>query len=200
MPIEGRTLHEAVGKFRDHLNRVLAHTVTRTPLVAVSLRGVHLAFRQAGKPIEARLSTRFGPMGLYLGQICESTASKGRHRLRTVGYRYTLRLASASEPLLRWEYVKEPPPPGLWCRHHLQGDVPLRFGRVNRSLNDFHLPTGFVTIEEILRFCIVDLGVRPLSKNWHKILQDSYECLKANSHPEALERIKIAWVDEEAGR
>jgi hypothetical protein len=31
------------------------------------------------------------------------------------------------------------------------------------SLNDVHVLTGFVTVEEVLRFCIVDLGVPPLS-------------------------------------
>jgi len=40
-------------------------------------------------------------------------------------------------------------------------------------LNDLHLPTGWVRLEEVLRFCIVDLGVRPLSPRWHEALVES---------------------------
>jgi hypothetical protein len=40
-------------------------------------------------------------------------------------------------------------------------------------LNDFHLPTGYVAIEDILRFTIVDLEVAPLSGDWDAILKES---------------------------
>lgn len=162
MPITGRTLEEASAKFRDHLNGVLARTVTRTPLIlleAVRPRGapsgIQLAFRQGGVPIEAPVNTKFGRAALYIGQTCESTVGDDKlHRLRTVSYRYTLTPDGAREPLLRWEYEKTPDAVGRYCRHHLQGDVLLQFGHITVRLNDLHLPTGFVTIEEVLRFSI----------------------------------------------
>jgi hypothetical protein len=52
------------------------------------------------------------------------------------------------------------------------------------SFNDWHLPTGWVPIEEIIRFCIVDLGVPPLDTSvdadgnpgWHtRLVQRSYD-------------------------
>jgi hypothetical protein len=46
------------------------------------------------------------------------------------------------------------------------------------SLNDLHLPTGYVAFEEVLRFCIVDLGVHPLSDGWDGVLRESYEQFK----------------------
>jgi len=188
VPITGRTLWKAGAKFRDHLNGVLASTVTATPLVMVEVPrprrrrgappGIQLAFRQNGGPVEASLSTRFGRALLYLGQTCESTISDEKlHRLRTVSYRYTLRPEDTQEPLFRWEYEKTPSTGGLYCRHHLQGDITVPFGRSRVPLDDFHLPTGFVTIEEVIRFCIVDLGVASLSgpDQWDAILRDSYE-------------------------
>lgn len=191
MPITGRTLEEASATFRDHVNGVLARTVTATRLIMVQAvrprgapSGIQLAFRQQGAPIEAPLNTRFGRVGLYLGQTCQSTVGNDElHRLRTVSYRYTLTPEGAREPLFRWEYEKAPDGVGLYCRHHLQGDVPLQFGRTSVLLNDLHLPTGFVTIEEVLRFCIVDLEVPPLSENWHAILTDSYELFKGDFAP-----------------
>ena len=80
---------------------------------------IEITFRQAGQPGQALLATRFGPLRLYLGQLCDGI---GRHAV---------------------------------------------------SLNDLHLPTGYVAVEEILRFCIADLGVRLRSREWDRILLDS---------------------------
>ncbi len=191
MPITGRTLAEASATFRDHLNGVLARTVTATPLIMVeALRprgapsGIQLAFRQSGAPVEAALGTKYGRAYLYLGQACESTVDdKGLHRLHTVSYRYTLRPEGDPEPRFRWEYEKAPGGGSLYCRHHLQGDIPVPFGRTTVPLDDLHLPTGFMTIEEVLRFCIVDLEVPRLSEDWHAILTESYERFKGDFAP-----------------
>ena len=127
MPITAPTLQAAAEQFREHLNRVLALTVTRTRLVLIpspTLPRVHLAFRQGGRPVEAKLHTRVGVIGLHLAQTCEAESVHGRRRqqqrLRTVAYRYTLSPDGAADPLLRWEYDKQLAPQ---CRHHLQGTV-----------------------------------------------------------------------------
>ena len=183
MPIRGRTLREAAQACCDHVNRVLCTTVTETRLVLVAVRGaplVQLAFRQTGRPTEALLQTRFGPMRLYMGQTCGSARGPdGLHELRTVEYRYTLTPEGSGEPLLRWEYVGAPAPEDRWCRHHLQGPVELRVPGHAVSLNDLHLPTGYVPFEEILSFCIVDLGVSPLSDDWDRTLRESYTRFKS---------------------
>jgi hypothetical protein len=191
VPITGRTLEEASAKFREHLNGVLARTVTPTPLIMFEAErsrgarlGIQLTFRRGGLPIEAPLNTKFGRVSLYLGQTCESTVGEDRlHRLRTVSYRYTLRPDDATEPLFRWEYEKTLDASARYCRHHLQGDIALEFGGIRVPLDDLHLPTGFVTIEEVLRFCIVDLEVPPPSEEWHTILTDSYELFKGDFAP-----------------
>jgi hypothetical protein len=41
-------------------------------------------------------------------------------------------------------------------------------------LNDVHLPTGYVTFEDVIRFCVVDLEVAPLAQNWHRVLRESH--------------------------
>jgi len=188
--IEGDTLAEAVERFREHLNGLLARTVTQARVVALAHRSprraplfVTLALRHGGGAIEAPLRTRYGPMCLYLGQRCESVQRGRRHRLVTAAYRYTLRGETQEAPLLRWEYERHWPDPGArWCRHHLQGDVPLPLG-AGVSLNALHLPTGFVTVEEVLRFCIVDLGVAPLAADWHERLEQSYAKFKSDFAP-----------------
>jgi hypothetical protein len=88
------------------------------------------------------------------------------------------------EPLFRWEYVRFPEPDEKgnipqWCRHHIQGDIKLTFtddrgAEHQLPLNDWHTPTGWIPLEEVIRFCIVDLGVRAKS-GWEQVLEESYQ-------------------------
>ena len=190
MPIQGATLDQAVDRFRTHLNGILAQTVTRHTLTFFTVdRLLGIGFRDAmGRPTEAPLETRYGPMRLGLTQSCSSTVTGSRHRqlhtLHTISYRYTLAARNQAEPFVRWEYVKSPPRDARWCRHHLQGPIQLDVAEHHSlALDGLHLPTGFVTIEEVLRFCIVDLGVRPLSRDWHDVLTRSYERFKGDFAP-----------------
>lgn len=179
MPIEGPSLWNAARTFCEHLNTVFARTITQARVLPIGRRRdlterIQIAFRSAGAAQEAPLGTKFGRVGLYIGQYCESvlTAEK-RHRLITVKYRYTLTPDGMTDPLFRWEYDRSIE--GPHCRHHLQGAIALSFGRQEVSLNDLHLPTAYVPIEHVIRFCIADLGVEPLSRDWEAILRESHE-------------------------
>ncbi|MBI3454809.1 MAG: hypothetical protein HY002_03335 [Candidatus Rokubacteria bacterium] len=187
MPIEAGTLEATARIFCDHLNHVVNRTVSQTRLVWFHVEGQPLGeitFRQTGAPTRARLRTRFGPMWLSLGQLCGSIVQPGGlHRLYTAKYKYTITRDGTEEPLLRWEYVRRyPSPDDRWCRHHLQGNVRLGLydGATELTLDALHVPTGFTTVEEVLRFCITDLGVNPLSADWDRILTESYERFKTD--------------------
>jgi hypothetical protein len=99
-----------------------------------------------------------------------------RVRLRAAWYRYTLQPEGHRDPMFRWEYVSEPEGgDAFWARHHIQGPAPIDVGSQYVSLNDLHVPTGPVLIEEVIRFCINDLGVAPSSDEWDAILVESAE-------------------------
>ena len=176
MFFEGRTFPAAAQALCAHLNRLLNTTLTRSRMGYVihpaspGIADLHL---REGRMPGARLrSPRFGPLFLHLGQyVASEPAAGGRHRLRAVRYRYALSSALDTEALVRWE---SSPGAGhghdLWCRYHVQGTARIDFPRHTAILNDLHLPTGLVTIEDIVRFCIVDLGVKPLSGDWDQIL------------------------------
>lgn len=182
MPIVDRSLEAAARTLRDRLNALLAVTLTEARLVMVKVRGtVYLGFRQGGATVEAPLTTPRGRFGLYIGQALEDVEHPGGVRLATRSYRYVLTPEGAREGLFRWEYEKRWPKPGdRWCRHHLQGTVEVPFPSGPVVLNALHLPTGYVTLEEVIRFCIVDLGARPLSDGWHEALEESYARFRAD--------------------
>ncbi len=101
------------------------------------------------------------------------------HELYTIQYKYALYPESGDEPIIRWEYEREPAPGKQYCRHHVQGPVEIHINESTVFLNDIHLPTGYTTFEEVLRFCIVDLRVQHLHEDWDRVLGDSYELFKA---------------------
>ena len=183
MAITGRSLGEAARHFTDHLNRLLASTITDTrlvPLVNAASQTAYISFRQLG-PVEASLETKYGPLRLSLGQICAcSINSRGDHELYTLEYAYHI-YGVEEKAILRWEYKRKwPKESDRWCRHHLPGPVELPLGNPSTLLNNLHLPTGYVCIEDIIRFCICDLGVTSKSENWHDLLEESYKAFRTD--------------------
>lgn len=185
MAIEGRTPREAADRFCSILNSLLSKTITKTPLkVQHAPKGARdpieiIAFRdRKGMACWDRLASRVAGRRLrwFISHEC-GFQKLGSHRfqLETVKYTYHLALEDVDEPFLRWEYVKSPGEGKTWCRHHVQGPVEVVIGEQTFNLADFHLPTGFVTVEEIVQFCLHDLGVRAITKDWHPIVTSSYQ-------------------------
>jgi hypothetical protein len=135
-----------------------------------------LSFRESD-PIAVPIKTAFGRLYFYLGQALEAVEEEGRFRLRTQKYWYRVQESPdlADPAVFRWEYDAETPH-DAHCRHHLQGDLDIPLGDGTLVLGDAHLPTGWVTMEEIIRFLIVDLDHRPpCGQDWPGILQKSEE-------------------------
>ena len=187
MPIEGRTHREASHTYRETLNRLLAHTITRTPLIVIHDRHTDVArisFRRGGYSSATTLTSRYGPIGLYIRQTLDANeGQQERVRLRVIDYQYTITPLGADDPLFRWEFVRFPSSGSFWCRNHLQGPIDIGVGGRMVNLNDWHLPTGWGPIEEVIRFGIVDLGVPPLDTSadpngghgWHARLSEHAE-------------------------
>ncbi len=180
MPILGRTPEAAAKKHFEAFNALLRATLTQSPLVMVKRpksRGAppefHSAFCGKRETVDVPLKTRFGTVGLSVGQRCGIVRDKKTHRLFTLEYRYMLTPEGADQPLGRWEYVREPETTARWCRDHLPGTPAFALGKRAVALNVLHLPSGFVTLEEVLRCCVVDLEVKPLSPAWNEKLETS---------------------------
>lgn len=178
MSTRRRSLGAASRAFTDHLNRTLASTVTQAPLTfTIEGNQANIRFRGAVGQTSIRVRARQGSIRLYLGQICMlESDNDGEQVLRTMQHRYALIPDRGSEAQIRWEYVRVPGEDNFYCRYHIQGPIPLNLFESppnNVELNDLHVPTGWVPVEGVLRFCIVDLGVRPLNPDWHQILLES---------------------------
>ena len=184
MPIRRKTARECYEYFRGHLAQLFASALTgnypllfrrdqRDPDARVTLTMAD-ASGLAAIPIE---TSRHGRLFASFAQTLSVVAEEGgTHRLVTLQYWYRIQAdPGAREPaLMRWEYERTLAEDRNHCRHHIQQRGVLPFGARPLDLDKAHVPTGWVTIEEILRFLIVDLGVAPPCGNgWPKVLEES---------------------------
>jgi hypothetical protein len=99
-------------------------------------------------------------------------------RLKTLQYRYWVQGDGSEHSdswFFRFEYtsptIKVMPNP----RHHLHLPCTLRCGEGDLELRQIHIPTGWVTVEELIRFLVHEIGVRCKARTWDRILLDSEE-------------------------
>lgn len=180
MPIIERTARRCFDVFLDHLRAVVAATVTDRYQIGEILGSktktrTIVCFREK-EPIEVPIDTRFGRLYFYLGQALEAEEHPEGYQLRTRQYWYRLQPTEGwgEQAAIRWEYdwdthrARHP-------RHHTQlhGELDLGPG-AKLDLDKAHLPTGWVTFEEVIRFLIVDLEMKPpCGDKWPDLLEES---------------------------
>jgi hypothetical protein len=178
MPITGRTAAECFRRFEGHVSELVAATVTKQHPVQrrfiTGERRMTLSFMEQ-RPIAVPIKTRLGRLYFYLGQALEAVEEGERFRLRTSKYWYRIQQGPelTEKALLRWEYDSETARDSH-CRHHAQVPLELPLGDGRLDLDKAHLPTGWVTMEEVIRFLIVDLEVPPpCGSEWPDVLGQS---------------------------
>jgi hypothetical protein len=78
--------------------------------------------------------------------------------------------------VVRFEYVSRDADPGFsYSRNHVPFHEDFNGVIHNFSPSKLHIPTGWVTVESVVRFLLTDLKVKPLRPNWEEILADSEE-------------------------
>lgn len=97
--------------------------------------------------------------------------------IRTVGYSYGLLVGEGRELLAyQWHAVGR----SLVVSPHLHLGAALLRPERARPFGRTHWPTGPVTLAEILRTAIADLGVEPLRDDWRERLAEADAVLSAS--------------------
>ncbi len=182
MLLAARTPREALRVFQDYLNNVLNKVLTRYRLeflVSIPTRGelASLSFLDRRR-VAIAVPLSASPWHLYLGQDLKIIPEGKSVSLRVVKYEYRIQRTPLlqDEAEVRFEYVSsEIEPLARWCRHHVQFHRAFQSVRSEFAPNRLHIPTGGVSIEDVIRFLIVDLGVPPLIDTWDDELRRSEE-------------------------
>lgn len=178
--LTGRNPDEVFEKFTTHLGRLLNRTITDAPLsfavVDEKQNRAYVSFRRYDAPFAAPLFSN--DLYLFLGQILTVVPEGREWRLKTLQYRYWIQ-GDADENSDSWsfrfEYVSPTIKPVLNPRHHLHLPCSLSCGGSEIELKRIHIPTGWVTVEDLIRFLVHEIGVRCKAHTWDKILLESEE-------------------------
>jgi hypothetical protein len=185
--LEGKSPGECFDTFTVHISGLLVAVLSeRAQLVTTTVgrNAATLSFPRL--PGTVALDTRVGKLRLSIIQELRAVpfvregGAATRFRLETHRYWYHLsrpvdRASSLKpDPFMRWEYAKRHGANDEPCRNHLHIHSGIEIDGIRLDLKKTHLPTGWVTIEELLRFLITDLGVAPAcGDDWPKKLHES---------------------------
>ncbi|MGH3545436.1 MAG: hypothetical protein ACRDPW_05880 [Mycobacteriales bacterium] len=130
-----------------------------------------------GKPIS--LKTKDARVGLELSMRYEiihipDDLERGPYKVSTRGYLYSIQSADGAEVL---SYHWHPFGNSAVTRPHLHmGAVALApEGLITKKA---HLPTARISLEQVLRWCITELGVSALREDWERVLNDGEDVFK----------------------
>lgn len=180
MPIVERSARQCFDTFAAHVRKLVAATLCQHRHVRLEHVGgtsvATLTFCEVDGNAAA-LTVATGKVWFFASQELNAVKeAKHRWRLQTTKYRYRLQSGPeiiAGNALLRWEYVKATSKDGC-CRHHLHAPAVVQMPGGTLDLDRAHAPTGWVTLEEVIRFLIVELGHKPpCGKTWPAVLAES---------------------------
>ena len=181
--LTGRNPNEVFEKFTTHLGRLLNRTVTDAPLSYLVVNEkdnrAYVSFRHYDAQVAAPLFSH--DLFLFLGQVLTVIPEGGEWRLKTLSYRYWIQGdddANTDSWFFRFEYTSPTMKLIMNPRHHMHVPCTLRCGARDIELKQIHIPTGWVTVEEIIRFLVNELGVRCKARKWDKLLLESEELFR----------------------
>lgn len=177
----GRTPHEAVQNFLQPLSLALS-CVTRDVLNNSPGRGRR--WDPNGGPYKAVLADG-GPVKLAGGsgltlsvihhfRIVESEGDRGPWKVSSAAYFYTLEDEAGREVVA---YHWHPAQRSRVTAPHMH--LGAGAGALRDEFHRAHLPTGRVSLEDVLRLAISEFAVKPLRPDWETILDDALRAFKA---------------------
>lgn len=183
----GRNPDEVFDNFCRHLGRLLNQTVTDAPLSVLKLTGAPepralVSFRRGDAAIAAPL--RSHDLFLYIGQLVTVVPQQGDTpwRLKTLTYRYWVQGdddQNTDSWYFRFEYISPQIRQLEHPRHHVHIPANIACGGCGDiDLRRTHVPTGWVTVEEVIRFLVEELGVRSRARNWPRLCAESEELFR----------------------
>lgn len=173
----GKNPNQVFKLFLNHISKVVNSTVTDAPIsLVVSGASAQISFGKSEAPQAVPLRTK--PWFLYLGQrLAAVQEDDGTWQVKTLQYSYRIQAGpSFDDPwYFRFEYVSREVRKTDHPRHHLHIPFVLRCEEKYVDLARTHLPTGWITTEELIRFLIDGLRVKPKRKDWDRFLQQCEE-------------------------
>lgn len=174
--LKAKSPTEVYKQFREHLGRLLNQTLVHAPLSLAfqGATGAVVGFRKGERPVCVPVGSK--GYHLYIGQTLAVVNDGGKVRLRTLAYAYRITEGPSFDDtcIFRWEYESAETKSSLYPRHHLHIPTTIKcFGDKHLDALKLHIPSGWITVEEVIRFLIYELKVKPKSEKWDDLLRAS---------------------------
>ena len=166
----GKTPHQAVRNFIEPLNRALS-CVTKAILVASGYDPAdkpHAVALNNGNPVSLRVKPPLFFTVLIQYKIVEAKGELGPWKVSTVAYIYAVQDKQRRE-LFAYHWHPQETPQYHYPHLHIGGGIAGGF------FEKLHLPTRRISLEEVLRLLITQLKVKPLKRDWEKVLRETQE-------------------------
>lgn len=156
----GRTPAEVVNNFIDPLNKALSCV---TSFVCSVGGGYYISDESHSVSINRGNRVRLNGVdrvSLTFGEyyrIVDDIETQSRWRVITTGYSYALDDAEQRE-IIAFHWHPDRRSPIMEPHLHLGSGARIGYDRLHQA----HIPTGQITIQDVLKFAITDLGVEPL--------------------------------------
>ena len=126
----------------------------------------HVLLLNNSDPVPLAGTSNFSLRVLQEYVIVEASGDRGPWKVSTRAYIYSLRCSEGREVIgYHWHPKIGVPYPHM----HIRSDV--RIGP--RDLHNYHLPTGRVALEQVLRQAIKELKVAHNRDDWEEVLDDT---------------------------
>jgi len=162
--LAGKSPHQAVRNCLAPLSLAVS-CVTHDVLVASGsdLDKVESLTLNKGSPSKLKSNPILFLTVKMLYRVTEITGEKGPWKVSTAAYYYGIHDRHQSEIL---SYHWHPQTERNYPHIHLHSG-----SSVIRALQGIHLPTGRVSLEQVLRLLIEEMKVKPIRPDWNKVLE-----------------------------
>jgi hypothetical protein len=175
-----KTRRVAVDAVRERLAAIAGCVTDRPVVVGGSLAPAHppeFSFRPLGLP--TRLRGRLQDRGLHFHMAIGFLIGQyeNGYIARQVDYQHYLLDADQRE-ILAYHWHPTGVSPVTWPHLHLSGRLaPLDAGRGQAliTIGGMHLPTGHVTLADVVRLLITEFDIRPRRADWAGVLETNHD-------------------------
>ena len=172
----GSNPHEAFENFRRPLQRAIGCVANPSVVFwAQSSDGYtpglqHVLSFNDGEPVFFRGKRRIGLSSFFWHRVVRAEGERGEWKIRTTAYYHTLEDENRQE-IIAYHWHPEQPGPISFPHLHLGIGIGAELGEIYKA----HIPTGRVSLEDVIWLAIRDFGVEPQRDDWQEVLSETRE-------------------------
>jgi hypothetical protein len=163
MPHTSKTPAEAVEHYRGRTVRLLSCLTS----VHVVVRAYHLSDKPHQLELADTAKMRGGPLSIDVAEEYELRQGADGWRVAIVGYLYAIGYEGRELIAYHWH----PSGDSSIAKPHMHVGAAIQVG--DRWLGKVHLPTGTVSLAQVVELAIVELGVEPLRDDWERLIGEA---------------------------